>query len=231
MNSLWDTMELDTITKLYGESDPISNISITNDISAGTGTEAVFSILFEVEAKQDLTPELESPISTSEVRILLKTRLSTVMSTKTRTKTAAQEREEAAKLQMSIQKETQHAQLTAKESVEAVLQQYKKPSIMQISIFNSSGFAKGAYGLSVYLGKLKKEYIEESLGMKMEIVNISNSKDLVHNQSTIYFRNNYLKPALFLATLLKGDQRVVPLPDQEEKQGVDIEIYLGKDYK
>ena len=102
---------------------------------------------------------------------------------------------------------------------------------MQISIFNASGYSKRAYGLSVYLGKLKKEHIEESLGMKMEIVNISNARDKNNKISTIYFRNNYLKPALFLAKLIKGDQRVVPLPDQEERQGVDIEIYLGKDYK
>ncbi len=102
---------------------------------------------------------------------------------------------------------------------------------MQISIFNASGYPKRAYGLSVYLGKLKKEYIEESLGMKMEIVNISNAPTMDHSQSSIYFRNNYLKPALFLTKLIKGDQRVIPLKEDSEKQGVDIEIYLGKDYK
>lgn len=227
-NSLWDTREMDTQTKLFGESDPIANISITNDISSGKRSEAMFSIIFEVETKQNITPNAAAQISATEVRIPLKGRPRVIT---TKAKTAAQEREEAAKLQIAIQKEAQRAQVTAKESVEAVLQQYKKPSVVQISILNSSGFAKGAYGLSVYLGKLKKEYIEESLGMKMEIVNISNSKETYQDQSTIYFRNNYLKPALFLATLLKGDQRVMPLPDQEEKQGVDIEIYLGKDYK
>ena len=77
---------------------------------------------------------------------------------------------------------------------------------------------------------LKKEYIEESLGMKLEIINISNAKDMDHPQSTIYFRNNYLKSALFLAKLIKGDQRVIPIQDQLEKQGVDVEIYLGRDY-
>jgi hypothetical protein len=143
----------------------------------------------------------------------------------------AQEREEAAKMRAAIQKQKRLARATAKVSVEAILQRYRKPSVMQISLFNASGYSKRAYGLSVYLGKLKKEYIEESLGMKMEIVNISNSRDKHHKVSTIYFRNNYLKPALFLAKLIKGDQRVVPLPGQEEREGVDIEIYLGKDYK
>ncbi len=227
LNSLWDAKDLKTITKQFNSSDPVKSITINNSISKSIGREGMFVLSIDVEGNQELTPELAMPISSNQVSILLKGKAARAMSAKS----IAKEREEAAKMRADIQKQKRLARATATVSVEAILQRYRKPSVMQISIFNASGYSKRAYGLSVYLGKLKKEYIEESLGMKMEIVNISNTRDKNLNISTIYFRNNYLKPALFLATLIKGDQRVVPLPDQEERQGVDIEIYLGKDYK
>ncbi len=227
LNSLWDAKDMKPVTRRFKATDPVKNITINNSISKDIGREGMFVLTVDVEGNENLNPELALPISSSEVRILLKGKVTKAVTAQT----LAREREEAAKLRAAIQKQKRLAQATAKESVEAILQRYRKPSIMQISIFNASGYSKRAYGLSVYLGKLKKEHIEESLGMKMEIVNISNARDKNHKISTIYFRNNYLKPALFLAKLIKGDQRVVPLPDQEERQGVDIEIYLGKDYK
>jgi hypothetical protein len=112
-----------------------------------------------------------------------------------------------------------------------IIQRFKKPSVMQVSILNASGFSRRAYKLSVYLGKIKKKIIEESLGLKLDIVNIANARSEKYPQSTIYFRENFLKSALFLAELIPGEQKVVPLKNQNEKIGVDIEIFLGKDYK
>ncbi len=50
-------------------------------------------------------------------------------------------------------------------------------------------------------------------------------------RTTVFFRENFLKSALLLAQLMPGEQRVVPMEHQKERVGIDIEIYIGKDYK
>jgi hypothetical protein len=142
---------------------------------------------------------------------------------------------EAARLAKAEQEkakaERQQALLTARQPVDEVLQQYHRPSIMQLSIINASNLTKRAYELSVYLGKEKRQDIEELLGIKLDIVNISNAKNDMHEQSTIYFRPNFLKAALFLATIIPGEQRLIPIDSTRERLGVDIEVYLGMDFK
>ncbi len=223
-NSLWDTTEVGSITKEFGLEDPISSIRITNDMQG-----AAFITVFEVDAKKEYNPVVVSPVASNEVQILLKQKEITVRRVKP--ETIEQEMEIAVQKQEELVEKKEKAKIKARESVEEILKHYRKPSMMQISILNASGYPKRAYNLSVYLGKLKKDFIEESLGMKMEIINISNAPVMDLNQSTIYFRNNFLKSALFLATLIKGDQKIIPIKAQEEMQGVDIEIYLGRDYK
>ncbi|NQU65720.1 MAG: hypothetical protein HQ517_15775, partial [SAR324 cluster bacterium] len=140
-------------------------------------------------------------------------------------------RELAAKKKADEEMKAQRTTAKLKKTVEEVLQKYQRPSIMQLSIINASGWQKRAYKLSVFLGREKKKEIEESLGIKLDIVNISNDKNDQHKQSTIYFRNNFLKPALFLAKLIPGEQKLVPISSTRERLGVDIEIYLGMDFK
>lgn len=226
-NSLWETTELGSITREFELDDPINSIRITNDMQG-----AAFIVVFEIDAKEDYDPMVMSPISSNQVQILLKRKEKEIVVPKLPEPEAIeQEMEIAVQKQVEIEQKKEEAQTKARESVEELLKHYRKPSMVQVSIFNASGYPKRAYNLSVYLGKLKKDFIEESLGMKMEIINISNARNMNLKQSTIYFRNNYLKSALFLANVIKGDQKVVPIKDQEEKQGVDIEIYLGRDYK
>ncbi len=78
---------------------------------------------------------------------------------------------------------------------------------------------------------IKKKYIEESLGIKLEIVNIANAISESYPRTTIYFRDNFLKSALLIADMMQGEQKVVSMGNQNERIGVDIEIFLGKDYK
>ena len=141
----------------------------------------------------------------------------------------AREMATAQKKQEMMVKEKSMAE--AKQTVEQMLRKFRRPSIMQLSIINAGGWPKRATKLSVYLGKEKVKYIEESLGVKLDIVNISNAKEFSHNETTIYFRDNFLKSALFLAELIPGEQRLVPIDSSRERLGVDIEIYLGKDFK
>ena len=103
--------------------------------------------------------------------------------------------------------------------------------MLQVSRLNGTGYPKRAYQLSVFLGNLQKRNIEETLGMKVDIVNISNAPTERPIETTIYYRENYLKSALHLAGMIDGEQRIVPMLDQAERVGVDVEIYLGKDYK
>lgn len=211
----------------FSLNDPVDTVQISETTMSGAdGVPDVASIL-DVQARMEFEPEVISPVTGSELQILLKTQVAEVEEPVV----VEQEKEMAVEQQMEVEEQEQQAQDMAKQAVEEILKQYRKPSIMQISILNASGYPKRAYGLSVYLGKLKKEFIEENLGMKMEIINISNAQSFDHPTSTIYFRDNYLKSALFLAKLIKGDQKVIPIKNKNEKQGVDIEIYLGRDYK
>ncbi len=113
-------------------------------------------------------------------------------------------------------------------SKQKILRQYHRPTTLQVAIYNANGVPKSAYKLSVYLGKVKKRQIEERLGVHFDIINIVDTP-LRYAQTIIYFRENYLKSALFLASLIPGDQRILPLPNQELSTGVDILIYVGKD--
>ncbi len=116
-------------------------------------------------------------------------------------------------------------------SVRELKKTYKKPALMQVSILNASGIAKRAYKLSVFFGDKQKKLIERTLGIKLDIINISNAMHSDVPRTTVFFRENFLKSALLLAQLMPGEQRIVPMEHQKERVGVDIEIYIGKDYK
>lgn len=128
-------------------------------------------------------------------------------------------------------KNKQSINMSARLKAQKIIQKYRRPKLLRVAILNASGYSQQAYNLSVYLSKVKKKHIEKSLGIKLVVVNIADAKSDKYHQSTIYFRDNSLKSALFLAELIPGEQKLVPLKNQKEKTGVDIEIFLGKDYK
>lgn len=215
--------------------DPISSVEIEERPPISGGMDDSFSVILSVMAKKDYKIEIEPPIAGAPLLAVLKEKPEIVPEPQEAQKPQEAKEEpkmeEAISKQKEIEQREQEAQQKGLKTVEEVIAQYRKPSIMQVAIYNASGYPKRAYALSVYLGKLKKEYIEESLGMKLEIVNISNAKNMNQKMSSIYFRDNYLKSALFLARLIKGDQRIVPIQAEDEKEGVDLEIFLGRDYK
>lgn len=230
-----DPTRLQSNSLQFGFDDPISSIEIEERSPMSAGMDDSFSVILSVMAQKDYNVEIEPPIAGAPLLVVLKEKQE-IAPEPPKTQ-ELQEPEEDAKMEEAISKQKeieqreQEAQKKGMKTVEEVIAQYRKPSIMQVAIYNASGYPKRAYALSVYLGKLKKEYIEESLGMKLEIVNISNARNMNQKNSSIYFRENYLKSALFLARLIKGDQRVVPIQAEDEKEGVDLEIFLGRDYK
>jgi hypothetical protein len=236
-NALLDPDKIPKSSQKFSLREPLKNINFTEDIQE-KGSDVVFTVKLEIEARKEIELELLKPITSSTIRI----RLSDIGSKKSNGKAteagmAEQKKTEEAARQIALQKKKENQLKSrrttkkAQQTVTEVLQQYQRPSVMQLSIINASGWAKRAYKLSVFLGREKKKTIEESLGIKLDIVNISNAKNDRHNQSTIYFRDNFLKPALFLARLIPGEQKLVPISSKRERLGVDIEIYLGVDFK
>lgn len=106
-----------------------------------------------------------------------------------------------------------------------------KPEKLRLSIFNGTGLPYKANKLSVFLGSWRKNSIEKELGLRFEIVNISNAPDSFVGTTTIFYSEHYLKSALYLARIIPGSQKLVRMNPQEETSGVDIKVFLGKDYK
>ncbi|PCI27935.1 MAG: hypothetical protein COB67_07520 [SAR324 cluster bacterium] len=221
----------------------LENIQIKEDIQE-KGEDVFFVVDLVVQATKILIPELIRPIRDNQLRLRLKDfgRLQK----QAQAKRTAEEKARAEKQRLQAERKQQKEQLRFQQlqkkkvvkkkavlmtGVTQIKKSYHKPSIMQVSILNASGYAKRAYKLSVFLGNLQKRYIEETLGIKLDIINISNATDASMPRTTIYFRENYLKSALFLAKLIPGQQRIIPMPNQSERIGVDIEVYIGKDYK
>lgn len=107
---------------------------------------------------------------------------------------------------------------------------YSKPTYLNISILNASGKYKRAINLSRFL-KQKKTLIEKKLGVRFEVLNISNAPSFDYEETTIYFKRHFLKSALYLARLLPGNQKITPMPGAADRHGIDIEIFIGKDYR
>jgi len=215
---------------------PLENIQIDQQQEVVDG-ELFYKVNLVVQGRVKLKPYLKRPISNSEMKFELVAEQ--VKKVVVEEKVASVEApppppppvEAFAKPESSSAAPEMTKNTSAGMETQEIIQRFKKPSVMQVSILNASGFSRRAYKLSVYLGKIKKQKIEESLGLKLDIVNIANARSDKYPQSTIYFRENFLKSALFLAELIPGEQKVVPLKNQNEKIGIDIEIFLGKDYK
>jgi hypothetical protein len=236
-NALIDPEKIPKSSQKFSLRDPIKNINFTESIQE-KGDDVVFTVDLEVETRKEFKLGLLKPITSTTIRIKLddmemiaKKEQAAEEKTKEKKESEEKVRQMATKKKEETQMKSRRTTAKAQKTVTEVLQQYQRPSIMQLSIINASGWAKRAYKLSVFLGREKKKDIEESLGIKLDIVNISNAKNDRHNQSTIYFRDNFLKPALFLARLIPGEQKLVPISSKRKRLGVDIEIYLGMDFK
>lgn len=206
-NTIVDSDSIPNPLLAFDAEEPVESIKIVEKRQE-TDAGVTYALELEIQGRTALTPYKIEPVTTSTLRFLLKQEPKKKESKKGSLRSSAE--------RMGVSK---------------VVRQYRKPSMLQISILNASGYSRRAYKLSVFLGKIKKKQIEEELGIKLDIVNIANAKSDRYPQSTIYFKDNFLKSALYLAELIPGEQKIVPLKNQKEKIGIDMEIYLGKDYK
>ena len=238
-NALIDPEKITEPFMEFSPQTPLKSVQILENIKE-KGDDVIFTVDLVFDGRTELNPEIVNPVTASQLSLKLNDPSAMApqlaenkpqpmdmrkkeMEDNTR-KMAAEEQKEA---DVNKQKRDEMVRQTASE----IIKHYRRPSLMQVSIINASGWAKRAYQLSVFLGKLKKKTIEENLGIKLNIVNISTAKNMLQPQSTIYYKENYLKSALYLARIIEGEQRLVPMDPDKERLGVDIEIFLGKDFK
>ena len=113
------------------------------------------------------------------------------------------------------------------------LMSYRHFDQLNVAVLNASPNAGAAQSFAVMLDRKQKRTIENRMGMKLKIVNISSvHKQTILPKTKIYFHANLLKAALILAEVLPGEQVLEPVPDSRtNKQATDIEIYVGKNFE
>ena len=114
--------------------------------------------------------------------------------------------------------------------------------ILRLNIIGADGVknvsASKATQLSIFLNEQKREEISQKFGIQFFVNNISLSREVTLNKSIIYYRydeNNqnlrFLKEALYIAKLIPSESIIKPMINQQQKHGVDIEIYVGKNLR
>ncbi|MCP4296182.1 MAG: hypothetical protein GY786_11285 [Proteobacteria bacterium] len=242
-NTLVDPETLPSPFIKFGDDSILESAQVKENILE-KGDDVVFVVELTLQGKKVLVPELIQPIQKDNLRIRIKD-FDLIQKQAQAEKKADVRKQEEKKNQKALRK-TQQKKVASKsmpqrsmeskvepvmKTVRELKKTYRKPALMQVSILNASGIAKRAYKLSVFFGDKQKKHIEGTLGIKLDIINISNAMHTNMPRTTVYFRENFLKSALLLAQLMPGEQRIVPMQHQKERVGVDIEIYIGKDYK
>ncbi|MGK5090958.1 LytR C-terminal domain-containing protein [Deltaproteobacteria bacterium TL4] len=109
----------------------------------------------------------------------------------------------------------------------------QRPKQLQLSILNASHQMDGAQRLAILIQRHHRRALEDRVGMKLEISNISSVRErIILPKTKIYFRPNYLDAALALSTLIPGEQIVEQMPlERRGKLGIDVEIYVGENFE
>lgn len=102
--------------------------------------------------------------------------------------------------------------------------------MVRVALLNTAEGLDGALQLNLLLSRYRRQSLEARMGLKLEVVNISNANADHIQQSVLYYRPGFLRPALILAEVMPGEQAVEPMPPQAlAKQTVDIQILVGKE--
>ena len=79
----------------------------------------------------------------------------------------------------------------------------------------------------------QRRRIEQRIGMRMEIVNISSVQEqLILPRTKIYFRHYMVKAAITLADVIPGEQIIEEMQtNRGRKLTTDVEIYVGQNFE
>jgi hypothetical protein len=119
----------------------------------------------------------------------------------------------------------------SKEELNETLLYEREPlSRVRIAILNATGKPAGAAKVAVLLGDYRRRPLEDKLGLKIELVNISSSDQKPQTPAVVYYRQGFLRAALILARAIPGDTMVAAMrPEALKRAGVDVEVVVGEE--
>jgi len=115
----------------------------------------------------------------------------------------------------------------------AALLMYQQPLQLNVSVLNASTKDQNAQRLAILLDRQQRQKLEEQVGMRLEVTNISSVREgMVLPRTKIYFRPNFMKAALALSEVIPGEQLVEQMPSSHKgRMGTDVEVYVGENFE
>lgn len=115
----------------------------------------------------------------------------------------------------------------------AALLMYQQPLQLNVSVLNASTKDQNAQRLAILLDRQQRQKLEEQVGMRLEVTNISSVREgMVLPRTKIYFRPNFMKAALTLSEVIPGEQIVEQMPSSHKgRMGTDVEVYVGENFE
>ena len=116
------------------------------------------------------------------------------------------------------------------EEIEALLYEREPLTRVRIAILNATGNPAGAAKVAVLLGDYRRRPLEDKMGLKIELVNLSTSYQKTQAPAVVYYRQGFLRAALILARAIPGDTMVSAMrPEALKRAGVDVEVVVGEE--
>ena len=110
-----------------------------------------------------------------------------------------------------------------------VLYPEHNPTRVHVAILSGSGRQDVANTLAVLIGDLRKRALEQRIGLKVEVVNISRLDQPPRGKNIIFYRPPFLRAALLLAETVPGDQSLQPMgKDMLNRTGIDVEVWVAE---
>ena len=109
----------------------------------------------------------------------------------------------------------------------------QQPLQLNVSVLNASTKDQNAQRLAILLDRQQRQKLEEQVGMRLEVTNISSVREgMVLPRTKIYFRPNFMKAALALSEVIPGEQLVEQMPSSHKgRMGTDVEVYVGENFE
>jgi hypothetical protein len=103
------------------------------------------------------------------------------------------------------------------------------PNAVRVAILNASGKPRRAGMIAFFLEEYRRGELEDKIGKKISVVNLSNLPGIRLRDSVIYYRPGHMRAALLMADVIPGKQVVAPMSEADDgKIGIDVEIRVGR---
>lgn len=100
---------------------------------------------------------------------------------------------------------------------------------VRVAILDTTTSLQRAGRIAVLLTQFRKHELEQHIGMKIELSNISGIPERPAMGNIVFYRPEFLRAAALLAKAIPGEQVVrVMTPERQAMSAVDVEIVLGE---